>query len=42
MKGDERVGNLAEELQEQLECVTVFSIGPIEIKESIVDRKSVV
>lgn len=30
------MGNLAEELQEQLECVTVFSIGPIEIKESIV------
>lgn len=28
--------NLAEELQELLECVTVFSIGPIEIKESIV------
>ena len=28
--------NLAEELQEQLECVTMFRIGPIEIKESVV------
>ena len=36
MKGDEDVENLAEELQEQLECITVFSIGPIEIKESVV------